>query len=252
MSELDLRARFEALDGLADDSDWQDVLVRAGLARKRRIGGWKLALLVVSIAALASASTAVGLRLHSASAAPPGPRHVQRHVRNGTIHWLFAHEPRGQSLSEAHIPLLTTVGSHWQPVKFARVITPDARSHVKIVLSLIGKRGRNICMTVLFSSSGGGGCAFGLLLKPFSWDESSHMDPNCSNCGGITIAGLASDDVARMELFLPGNVHRPIPLKDNVFLVTVPLSTAAMNLVAYDKNGLVIGASSPPRPHALR
>jgi hypothetical protein len=242
--------RFQALPRLEDDSDWPDVLLRAGLDpsdhhRRGRIRrSVTVGLLVV--AALAGA-TLLGTRLHRATAAPPGPTHVQRHVSNGTVHWLFAHQPRGQSLAQAHIALLSTVGAHWQPVRFARVITPDPRSQVRVVLSLIGKRGRNICMTVYLghSSGGGGGCAVGLLLKPFNYDISSHVNPSCSSCSDVVVAGVASDDVARMELFLPGR-HRSVPLRDNVFVVTLGPSVSAWSLVAYDRNGLVIGRSSPP------
>jgi hypothetical protein len=240
--------RFQALPRPEDDSDWPDVLLRAGLDpsshHRRRRRSLTVGLLVV--AALAG-TTLLGTRLHRAAASPPGPTQVQRQVSNGTIRWLFAHEPRDQSLAQAHVALLSTVGAHWQPVRFARVITPDPRNQVRVVLSLIGKRGRNICMTVYLghSSGGGGGCAVGLLLKPFNYDISSHMNPSCSRCSDVVVAGVASDDVARMELFLPGR-HRSVPLRDNVFVVTLGPSVSAWSLVAYDQNGLVIGRSSPP------
>jgi len=242
--------RFQALPWLEDDSDWPDVLFRAGLdsGGRRRRGRIRRPLTVglLVVAALAGA-TLLGTRLHRAAASPPGPTHIQRHVSNGTVHWLFAHKPRGQSLAQAHIALLSTVGAHWQPVRFARAITPDPRSQIRVVLSLIGKRGRNICMTVYLghASGGGGGCAIGLLLKPFNYDITSHMNPSCSSCSDVVVAGVASDDVARMELFLPDR-HRPVPLRDNVFLVTLGPSVSAWSLVAYDRNGLVIGRSSPP------
>ena len=241
--------RFQALPRLEDDSDWPDVLLRAGLDptghhRRGRVRGSLIVGLFV-VAALAGA-TLLGTRLHRAAASPPGPTHIQRQVPNGTVRWLFAHKPRGQSLAQAHIALLSTTGAHWQPVRFARVITPDPRSPEKIVLSLIGKRGRNICMTVYSGhSASSGGCAVGLLLKPFNYDISSHMNPSCASCSDVVVAGVASDDVARMELFLPGR-HRPVPLKDNVFVVTLAPSVSAWSLVAYDRSGLVIGRSSPP------
>jgi hypothetical protein len=197
----------------------------------------------VVLTALAGA-TLLGTRLHRAAASPPGPTHVQRHVENGTVSWLFAHQPRGRSLARAHIPLLSTVGAHWQPVRFARVITPDPHARVRVVLSLIGKRGRNICMTVFNGASSGGGCAIGLLLKPFNYDITSHLSASCA-CSSVVVAGVASDDVARMELFVPGS-RRRVPLRDNVFTITLGRSASAWNLVAYDRNGLVIGRSSPP------
>jgi hypothetical protein len=249
--------RFSALPAAVDDNDWDDVLLRAGIrpesARLHRVS--KRALLLIGIVFVLGLIGAglVGARLHRAEAAPPGPTHVQRHVPNGTVHWIFAHQPRGRSLAQAHVPLLSTVGSHWQPVRFARVITPDPQNPVKVVLSLIGKRGRNLCITVFSGYSSGGGCAVGLLLKPFNYDISSHMDPNCPSCGGVVIAGVASDDVAQMVLFLPGGRHRVVPMKDNVFLVTLRSSDSAANLVAYDRAGLIIGRSAPPPAiHSLR
>ncbi len=249
MSGDSLSERFLLLPRAEDDSDWDEVLLRAGIRPRtmflRRLP--KLALLTVGVVFVVGliAAGLIGASLHRAQAAPPGPRHVQRQVPNGTVSWLFAHKPRGQSLTTAHIALLSTTGAHWQPVRFARVIRPDPRSQVRVVLSLIGKRGRNICMTVYLPYSSSGGCAIGLLLKPFNYDISSHMNPNCPSCSNVIVAGVASDDVARMELFLPGR-HRTVPLKDNVFLVTLAPSVSTWSLVAYDHNGLVIGRSSPP------
>jgi hypothetical protein len=249
--------RFSALPPALDDNDWNDVLLRAGIRpdrmRSARLPTRALLLIgVVFVLGLIGAGL-VGARLHRAEAAPPGPTHVQRHIRNGTVHWIFAHRPRGQSLAQAHVPLLSTVGAHWQPVRFARVITPDPQNPVRVVLSLIGKRGQNLCITVFHDYSSSGGCAVGLLLKPFNYDISSHMDPNCSNCGGVIIAGVASDDVARMELFLPGGRLKAVPLKDNVFLVTLRSSDSSANLVAYDRKGMIIGRSVPPPSiHSLK
>jgi hypothetical protein len=234
--------RFSALPPAPDDNDWDDVLLRAGIRpdRMRPARLPKRALLLIGVLFIVGLIGAglVGARLHRAEAAAPGPTHVQRQVGNGTVHWIFAHQPRGQSLAQAHVPLLATVGAHWQPVRFARVITPDPQNPVRIVMSLIGRRGRNLCITVFYGYSSSGGCAVGLLLKPFNYDISSHMDPNCSNCGGVVIAGVASDDVARMQLFLPGGRHKAVPLKDNVFLVTLRPSDSSANLVAYESRGI--------------
>jgi hypothetical protein len=248
--------RFLLLPRQEDDSDWEDVLLRAGLPtraqRLERLSRRTVVDISTPFVLGLVGAAHFGAPLHRADAAPPGPTHVQRKVRNGTVHWLFAHKPRGQSLAQAHIPLLSTTGAHWQPVRFARVVTPDPSQPVKVVLSLIGKRGRNICMTVYYGYSSSGGCAVGLRLKPFNYDISSHI-PDCTSCGGVVIAGVASDDVARMELFLPGGKHRAVPLKDNVFLIRLGTSYSSSNLVAYDHNGLIIGRSvPPPATHALK
>lgn len=252
----DLAMRFSSLPRQGDDSDWDDVLLRAGVPKRaRRVGrlSRRAAAVVAVFAAGLVGATLFGGRLHRADAAPPGPTHVQRHVRSGTVHWLFAHQRRGESLAQAHISLLSTTGAHWQPVRFARVVVPDPSQPVKVVLSLIGKRGRNICMTVYEGGyARSGGCAVGLLLKPFTYSTSWHLNPNCTSCGGVLITGVASDEVARMELFLPGGKHRHVPLEDNVFLVRLRASDSSANLVAYDRTGLIIGRSVPPPAiHAL-
>jgi hypothetical protein len=246
-SELLMRQRFESVAGTVDDSDWDDVIARAGLTAGDRVGRRAVTRRAVVVAVFAAFVLGIGATLvsgapfRSGSAATngPGPAHVQRPVPNGTIAWLFHHQPRGESLASAHIAPLSLVGAHWQPTKFARVLVPDPAAGEKIAVSLIGKRGRNICMTVVLARSGFGGCAIGLLLKPF----------NVSTAGGIgfgtgqktILAGLASDDVARMVLFLAHDRRRPVPLEDNAFFVTVAQAELPANLVAYDHNGLVIG-----------
>jgi hypothetical protein len=202
-----------------------------------------------SLAYGVAAAIASGVSLHTATAASiPGPTHVERRVPNGTIRWLFRHEPRGQSLADAHISLGSTVGAHWQPVRFARVLTPNPASKAEIVVSLIGKHGRNICMTVVVPKAGGG-CAIGNLLRPFS--EMTASGTNVADPGGVILAGLASDEVAHMELFLPGGRHRAVPLKDNAFFASVRASDYPANLVAYDRNGLIVGTAATPGPIRL-
>jgi hypothetical protein len=230
-----------------DDSDWDEVVERAGLqdssALRRLTANRRLlaaALLVVVLSA--AAALAVGLRLGSALAAPsPGPHHVQRHVGNGTISWLFRHEPRGESLHAAGIPswLASTAD---QPVAFARVVRPDPRSGIRVVVSLIGRHGRNVCMTVVVRAGSVGGCGIGHHLRPFSVDTANGLD--ITPGGGLLIAGLTSDEVARLELFLPHGRHEPVPLKDNVFAIRTPADATTANLVAYDHHGLVIGTST--------
>lgn len=103
-------------------------------------------------------------------------------------------------------------------------------------------------MTVFFPTAGFGGCAFGLNLKPFKVTTASGLD--VVGGGGVVLAGLASDDVARMELFLPHGRRHPVPLKDNAFFVRVARADLPANLVAYDRHGLVIGTSATLKPIA--
>jgi len=165
-----------------------------------------------------------------------------QHRSGGTISWLLRHEPRGASLASAHIRLGSTVGSHWQPVRFARVLTPNPRNPDKLVVSLIGKHGRNICLTLFeHGRAVSGGCGIGSLLKPFSSMTSTDAT------GREDIAGLASDEVASISLVRPGGRSLPVPLKDNAFLITIDRSGGSSTLVAYDSAGSVI-SSTTQRP----
>jgi hypothetical protein len=238
MSSVD--QAFASLVATEDDQDWGEVLARAGLRTRSRVLPVAAAIVAAAVAASLTAW------LHRAGATPvPGPTRVEHHVPNGTVHWLFAHEPRGESLAAAHIPLLSTTGSHWQPVRFARAVEP-ARG-VKVALTLIGKKGRNICLTLYRPGlSGGGGCAFGLQLRPFSWMTFSDI-PN-----GSMVAGIASDTVARLRLFLPHGRSRPVPLVANVFAVHLSPAEYPSNLVAYDAAGRVIGRLVGNAPVVLK
>jgi hypothetical protein len=88
-----------------------------------------------------------------------------------------------------------------------------------------------------------GGCGIGRDLKPFSVSTASGPDL-VGPGGGLLLAGLASDQVAHLELFLPHGRQQVVPLKDNAFVVRVRGSDPVANLVAYDKHGLVIGTTT--------
>ena len=91
-----------------------------------------------------------------------------------------------------------------------------------------------------------GGCAVGSGLRPFS-------EMRFSSGGQFGIAGLASDDVARMVLLLPRGGHVRVPLKDNAFLLTTKAAGVPSTLVAYDEDGLVISRTGQrPIPHLPR
>lgn len=246
-----VQERFASIAEQIDDSDWNDVVARAGVATTPARRVLRSRVTLVGLAAAFScgvlATLVVGLRHTSPAAAMPGPTQVERRVPNGTIGWLFQHELRGQSLAESNIALGSTVGAHWQPVRFARVLTPDPASKAKIVVSLIGRRGRNICMTVVLPRGGFGGCAIGLNLRPFNGSTAGGVNI-AGPGGGVVLAGLASDDVARMELFLPQGRHRRVPLQDNAYFVSVRAADYPANLVAYDKSGLVIGTTAATKP----
>jgi hypothetical protein len=160
----------------------------------------------------------------------------------GKIQWLLRHEPRGEPLPSAGISLGTTSGSHWQPVRFARLLSPNPRSGWKVVVSLIGKRGRNICLTIYEGRRNiAGGCAFGSLIRPFS-------AMTTTNGAQVAFSGLASDQVARLALVLANGKRLPVPLLDNAFLIVLPMSDQPLRLIAYDRAGTPIGGSRAAIP----
>jgi hypothetical protein len=59
------------------------------------------------------------------------------------------------------------------------------------------------------------------------------------------LGGLASDDVARMTLFLANGQTRPIALSDNAWLIQAARADYPVRIVAYDKAGHVIGVDTP-------
>jgi hypothetical protein len=61
----------------------------------------------------------------------------------------------------------------------------------------------------------------------------------------VTIGGVASDDVARLEVLLSDRQTAAVPLVDNAFVVDVPRANLPARLVAYDDADRVIGVSDP-------
>ncbi len=160
----------------------------------------------------------------------------------GKIQWLLRREPRGEPLASAGISVGTTSGSHWQPVRFARLLSPNPRSGWKVVVSLIGKRSRNICLTIYKGRRNiAGGCAIGSLLRPFSAMTTTNGDQ-------IAFAGLASDGVARLNLVLANGKRLQARLVDNAFLIVLPVRDLPLRLVAYDRAGARISGTRASIP----
>jgi hypothetical protein len=184
--------------------------------------------------------------------AAPGPDGVERPANPGaTIGWIESRELRGLSLQavglhERQIPLLRR-----GRVSFARVIRPDARSHRWVLVAVVampeagspGGRLQQEQLCVL--EGGGGGCS------PWStyFDERPFSYGIGARSGGdqyAVIKGLASDDVARLELILADGERITAALNDNVHLTEVARSRFPINLVAYDADRNVIGVEPVP------
>jgi hypothetical protein len=192
-----------------------------------------------------------------ATTALGGPTRVQRVLRSGTIRWFAHREPRGAPVPRNLHHIVGTTPS----VIFAREITPNPSAPERLVVSIspagkqyFGGRLRNdrkVCVDVVGGRyPDGGGCwPAGRLFS--TGPIALGFGAQASSSQYVTFAGLASDDVARLELFPTSGPAIPVPLHDNGFLVEASLSDYPLNLVAYTNTGLVIGTtairgSTPP------
>jgi hypothetical protein len=168
---------------------------------------------------------------------PPGPTTVERHVKP-TITWINRRENRGT-------PVATSFGlSSLPPPTFARELSPDPASPLRVVVSVQPdpQHGSTVCVSV----SGGGGCSpenklFGAIpfLPGFSTAEGGDQY--------TVMSGLAADQVARLEAVLQSGERRAIPLKDNVFLAQLPRAQFPIRMIAYDDDDRIIGILTSPR-----
>lgn len=238
-------------------SPGQNAELLIGEARERqRRRRWRVAALILCLVIAVSVFVVAGRGFGAGG--NPAPRRAARALGSsasslalrpaGSIRWLFRHQARGESLGQAGISLGALVGSHWQPVRFARVLRPDPTGKYLIALSLIGKRGLNVCITTLVGRKPlGGGCGAGLDLRPFNSTLFSG-----SNLRTALLAGVAADSVARIVVRTPSGHQLPVALHDNTFVVRVPKSKFPLQLIAYNSHSQRIGttrwASASPAP----
>lgn len=177
--------------------------------------------------------------------AVPGPTRVERRVVNGTIGWLDRREPRGQPLSVIPGRDGALIRRH---AVFGRVVAPDpgrpARVAVTLSTSRRGGRATGLCSWILQRAGAIGGCA--VRARIF---EASPITYGLSLIGGsdqfATVSGLASDDVARIVAFLADGEQMRVQLSDNAYLIDIARSKLPARLVAYDRQGRVIGLTQP-------
>ena len=187
------------------------------------------------------------------SAAPPAPA-VERTVSGGRIGWLERRELRGESLdtlpARAHAAVLGQIGGPQRPqtnVLFGRVLTPDPGRPLRIVVTLNAHRPRGpvagLCTWLVERRGTSGGCS------PYPGVFEQNPIPSGMTGGGsgafVTVEGVASDDVARLEALLADKQEVGVPLNDNAFAVDLPRAKLPARLVAYDSDGRVISVSPP-------
>jgi hypothetical protein len=185
----------------------------------------------------------------SGSGEPGGPTKVERVINNGSIGWIERREERGEVLDDA---MRKRIGT-FKRIDFGRVMAPDPGSAKRIVVALGEIEGvgahpgvMGICSTLVTHGIVTGGCMpLGDMFPraPFTFGYS------VSGAGDqyATFAGLASDDVARLEIFTATGNRVDVPLRDNAFLRDVALARLPARVVAYDAQGRVIGIERTPR-----
>jgi hypothetical protein len=178
----------------------------------------------------------------ASSRRPPGPTRVDRKVRVGTIGWLDRHEPRGEPLDVVPSHSLGVIKRH---TVFGRVIAPDPARPLRVAVTLShsrhGTRPTGLCTWLIMRGGGaGGGCAVRATVFARA-PITSGIGLSSGSDQFATVAGLASDDVARIVAFLSGGQTMPVPLRDNVFVVYIARSRLPARLVAYDRERRVIG-----------
>jgi hypothetical protein len=130
-------------------------------------------------------------------------------------------------------------------VLFGRVLTPDPDRPTRIVLTLNAQRPggppAGLCPWVVGRGGAGGGCT------PYPFARTILTGTFMANGSNafLTVSGVASDDVARLDALLADGQRAEVPLVDNVFLVDLPRANLPARLVAYDEEDHVIGVDRP-------
>jgi hypothetical protein len=181
---------------------------------------------------------------------PGGPEKVERVVEGGTIGWFTRREERGEPLDEELRETLMLVPE----TAFGRMLTPDPGSSKRMVITAGKNRHFPLRPTSepwlsYFLVGRGGRSGSGMPLDDM-FPRSSFTFTYGTVGGGdqfATFAGLASDDVARMEIFTATGERIPVPLRDNTYLIEVALARFPAKAVAYDAEGRVIGIERTQR-----
>jgi hypothetical protein len=181
---------------------------------------------------------------------PGGPTRVERDVDGGRIGWIERREARGAPLdvSAGHLRLL-------RDADFARVLAPDEGSPKRIVISINrndpgAPRGpmrlSGLCHWLVSGGGASGGCMpHDRMFEP--WPFTFGYSVVGAGDQFATFAGIASDDVARLEVFTATGNRIRVPLKDNAFLAEVSLARFPVKMVAYDAAGRVIAIAKTLR-----
>lgn len=162
-----------------------------------------------------------------------GPTRIDRKPPRRSIDWVLRREPRGLSLSQAHVPSRWLYGYHLG-IHFARVIQPDPGNHVRVIITVVGRHNAICITTITATRNGGGGC---VRLRDYPFAPSFFTGGNEQSA---LISGVVSDAISRVDIFLNDGERWPVPLKDNAFVISVPRIDFPARLAAYDAQGKVV------------
>jgi hypothetical protein len=187
-----------------------------------------------------------GIGAPTPSRPAPAPPEIERQVDGGRIKWLEAREPRGEPLDVLPSGEGSLGPGFRRNVLFGRVLTPDPDRPTRIVLTLNAHRPdgppAGLCPWVVGRGGGaGGGCA----PYPFARTPVMSSGSMAGSNAFLTVSGVASDDVARIDALLADGQRAEVPLVDNVFLIDLPRANVPARLVAYDDEDRVIWVDRP-------
>jgi hypothetical protein len=178
-----------------------------------------------------------------------GPAGVDRQPSASTVAWIEHREDRGEPLDPQLLKRLT--GTVMDSVTFARVVQPDLANPARVAF-LVGKMKRSLqpkqeslCVFLLQGGGAGGGC--GTLTEMLSKQPFNLGVSLVSGADQYAyFAGMASDEVAAIKIFLADGTIEEVPLKDNAFAVPVARALFPARVVAYDAHGQIIGNEVAP------
>lgn len=181
-----------------------------------------------------------------------GPTKVQRVVKSGTVSWLVDHRNVGQPLSALRGRIRLSLGTG---IVFGRLLAPNPALPLRFALTLsmidrsgpIGRLrqpGLQVCGMTITATSAGGGCS--PLKGLFSHGPiAAGSFLNNGSDEFMLVAGFVSDDVHRLVVYLASGGTQPVALDHNTYVVSLARARFPIRLVAYDKQGRIIGITSP-------
>ncbi len=181
-----------------------------------------------------------------------GPSSVDRTVSGGSIGWLQRREPRGQAVPDdlarilrphprpSGMPATMPGPTGLAPGDFARLIKPDDQDFVRMV---IGRASGGVCYALVARGGVGMSCA-PVDVAFRKWPFSPGWEYAGAGAQLLTVAGIASDDVAQLQIYLGDGDVLPVALRDNAFFARVQRAKLPARLVARDGAGRVIGLMS--------